>query len=193
MIKTILGFTVFVLSVFLVLFFSIKLFTGSNDSKGDSGSDKLLSSISTSEAEFVFREDGPIVAKESHFTIEISINKRNRTIKVIRGYNGEIVSKKVFDNDEKSFEDFLGALDRTSYLSKRSSKYKSEKGICPFGKRYVLKSNQFGESYRVWTSDCEEKGTFGGRIGDMKRLYQAQIPDYNKFVVTTRADSGLKL
>lgn len=191
MIKAILGFVAF---VFLILFIVILIARG-----GDSGNNVVkkdipqLNTAASSESNFQFTQDGPIVAEEDHYSIQISINKSNRTVRVIRGYQGQVVANSSFGNNEEAFSDFLSALDRAGYTSVNRSRYQSEAGLCPLGNRFVFESDQFDQDFRTWTTSCRENGTFGGNFSTISTLFRDQIPDYNQFISSTRQSTGLSL
>ncbi len=191
MIKALLGFVAF---IFLILFIVIMIARG-----GKSGNNVVrkdipqLNTAASSDANFQFTQDGPIVAEEDHFSIQISVNKSNRTVRVIRGYKGQVVASSSFGNNEAAFADFLSALDRAGYTNVNRSRYQSEAGLCPLNNRFVFQSDQFEKDFRTWTTSCRENGTFGGNFSTISSLFRDQIPNYNQFISSTRQTTGLSL
>lgn len=165
---------------------------GGNDNKG-TGPVPSLSSSSNSDANFEFTESGPIVADEDHYNIEIKVSRFNRTINVIQGYQGKVVATSSFSNNEPAFLDFLAALDRAGYTRKAATRFETEAGLCPLNRRYVFKSNQFGEDFRTWTTSCRERGSFGGDFNTISQLFRDQIPEYGQFISNTKSSTGLSL
>ncbi len=188
--KAILGFIAFVVVIIFVLVLFIR---GGRDNPAPLVDDNRLITAAQSDADFKFKESGPIVAEENHYRIEISVSRSRRTIDVYRGYDNLKVASNSFGNTEASFEQFLSALDNAGYRNERRTSLDSEAGVCPKGRRYVMESNQFGEEYRRWTSSCPDSGNFGGLFSVVRELYQQQIPDYTTFIANTRKETGLKI
>lgn len=136
-----------------------------------------------SNADFVFTEQGPIVANEDHYQIRITVNRNNRRVEYIKGYEGTVVSQINLDNNEESFRQFLSAIDRVGFDTTRETKFDSEAGLCPRGRRYILESEQADNSFRRWTTSCNKQlGDFGGNLNSVASLFRKQIPNYTKFV-----------
>lgn len=153
-----------------------------------------LVEAASSDADFVFTEQGPIVAEENHYQIRISIDRISRRVEVIRGYQNSVVAQQNFDNNEQAFEQFLSALDRNGYSNEAKSEFDSEEGLCSQGRRYIFESNQFSERFRRWSTSCSKiRGNFGGAIERVRQLFRDQIPEYSKFISDTRRETGLKL
>lgn len=152
-----------------------------------------LNTAFDTDASFNFSERGPIVARENHYQIDISISRQTRVIKVIRGYEGEVVASKSFSNDQNAFSDFLSALDRAGYTKHRSSSLEDEQGICPLNSRYVFESDQFDKKFRLWTTSCQERGNFGGNFEVISRLFRDQIPEREQFLSDTSSTTGLEI
>ncbi len=152
-----------------------------------------LAEAAASNAEFRLTEAGPITAEEEHFRIAITISRDSREVVVYQGYNDVRVASRSFSNSQAAFEEFLSALDRAGYLNERSTSLESEAGICPTRRRHVFESNQFDEEFRRWTTDCREKGNFGGIFATIRTLYRNQIPEFSEFISDTRRATGLQL
>ncbi|MCA9348451.1 hypothetical protein KC867_03510 [Candidatus Saccharibacteria bacterium] len=188
--KTILAFISF---IFLILVIVIIVAKGGSDNSSTVSTRAKLSESANSEAVFTFTERGPIVADEDHYNIQITVNRHTRVIKILKGYEGNVVATQSFTNNQEAFSDFVSALENAGYEGKKSTKYASEEGVCPAGRRYVFESNQFDEDFRRWTSNCDVKGDFAGSLSVIQGLYKDQIPEYNKFISETRASTGLSL
>lgn len=188
--KAIFGFIAFVV---LVIFIVVLVARGGNDSASDKVPAPQLADAAASGAVFRFTEAGPIVAEENHYRIVISVSRFKREVFVYRGYNDVQVATQSFSNTDTAFEEFLSALDRAGYTGERRTKYESEAGLCPTRQRYVFTSDQFGEEFRRWTTDCAERGNYGGEFGVSRSLFQTQIPEYTTFISDTRRATGLSL
>lgn len=190
MVKGILGFVAFVI---LIIFIIILFARGGNNSPQSTAPAPVLSSVAKTDSSFEFQESGPIIAEENHFNIHIKVSRWNREVKVTRGYQGEVVASQSFGNNESAYADFLVAIDRAGYTKQNRTGFDSEAGLCPLDNRYVFKSDQFNEDFRRWTTDCRERGDFGGDFAVISSLFRDQIPDYNRFIADTRNSTGLSL
>lgn len=188
--KAIFGFLAFVV---LVIFIVVLVARGGNDSQSSDTAVPKLADAASSSSDFRFSESGPIIAEENHYRIDITISRDSRSVVVYRGYNNVQVASQNFGNSEAAFSDFLSALDRAGYTNERRTKYETEAGLCPSRSRYVFSSDQFDEDFRRWTTDCVEKGNFGGNFGTMSALFRDQIPDYPAFLTDTSRATGLTL
>lgn len=186
--KAIFGFLAFVV---LVIFIVVLIARGNNSPSTEAI--PQLAEAANSSAVFTFTEAGPINAEENHFRIDIAISRNARNITVYRGYNNVQVASQSFTNTEAAFGEFLSAIDRANYTSERRTKYETEAGLCPSRSRYVFVSDQFDEDFRRWTTDCVEKGNFGGDFGTTSLMFRNQIPDLNTFLSDTRQATGLSL
>ena len=190
MLKGILGFVAFIV---LVIFIVVIVARGGDNNSSTNAPVPQLSAAASSDATFVYMEDGPIVAEEDHFRITISVSRWNRTINVYQGYENNVVSTASFGNNEAAFSDFLSAIDRAGYTSKRATRYDSEAGLCALNSRFRFESDQFGEDFSRWTTLCREKGNFGGNFSNTRTLYRDQIPEYSDFISNTRRSTGLSI
>lgn len=186
--KAVFGTIAFIILVVVVVVIFAR---GGNDTP--SSQPRRLAEAASSDAVLHFIESGPIVAEEDHYRIHTSISRFNRTIQIYRGYDDVVVAERTFSNSESAFSEFLNALDRAGYTGERGTRYDSEAGLCPNGRRYVFESNQFGQEFRRWSTSCREKGNFAGNLSTVRRLFNNQIPEYGAFLRETRAETGLSL
>lgn len=189
--KAIIGFVAFVA---LVIFVVVIVARGGNDT-GQKNLEPVpkLSEAAASAAKFSLIEQGPIVAEEEHYRVNITIGRDSREIVVYRGYDEVKVASKTFSNSQGAFEEFLSAIDRAGFTTVRRTSLDSEAGLCPTRRRYVLESNYDNKEFRRWTTDCREKGDFGGVFATIRTLFRNQIPNYNSFISETRVATGLSL
>lgn len=188
--KAVFGFLAFVV---LVIFIVVMIARGGNNTNQSGEVVPKLAEAASSDAEFRFTEAGPIIAEEDHYRIDITVSRNRRDVVVYQGYNNVQVASQTFSNSEAAFEEFLSALEQAGYTKERRTAYASEAGLCPTRQRYVFESNQFGEEFRRWTTDCVERGNFDGNFGVNRTLFQSQIPDYSTFIANTRRATGLNL
>lgn len=188
--KAVFGFLGFVVLVILIV---VIVARGGNDNRASLEPVPSLAEAASSDASFRFIEAGPIVAEEDHFRIEINVSRNDREIIVYRGYNNVQAASARFSNSQAAFEEFLSALDRSGYTTSRRTGFESEAGVCPTNRRYIFESNQFDEDFRRWTTNCREKGSFGGDFTTIRRLFRNQIPEIDAFITETRRETGLQL
>ena len=143
-------------------------------------------------ANFVFTEEGPIVAEEDHYKIRITVSSAGRRAEVIKGYQNTVVGQVNHANNTEAFRQFLSALDRAGFTTERETEFDSEAGVCSNGKRYIFESGSNGLVSKRWSSNCREKGSQGGDVNALTKLFEKQIPEYNTFLSQTRKTSGLR-
>lgn len=188
-VKAVLGTIAFIILIVVVVVIFAR---GGNDTPTNQPVPQLAEAA-VSDAVFSFTEAGPIVAEEDHFRIRTSVSRFNRTVTVFRGYDNVVVAEQSFSNSETAFKEFLSALSRAGYTGERGTSFDSEAGVCPTGRRFVFESDQFGQDFRRWTTNCTEKGSFAGRFSTTRTLFTSQIPEYNTFIRDTRRETGLAL
>lgn len=188
--RAILGFVAFVA---VIIFLIIVIVRGGNEPEIPSSQRPALVAAASSDAVFSYTTAGPISANEDFYRIKINVSRASRSVQVYRGYGDTVVAAKQFDNNTAAFGEFLSALDRAGYTSERRTSFESEAGLCPNGLRMVFESDQFDEAFRRWTTNCKERGSFGGSIDTVSQLYIRQIPGYSQFIAQTRNDTGLGL
>lgn len=127
--------------------------------------------------------NGPIIARDKHWVVKIDISRTERTLKIMRGYQGAIEKQQDFLNDQSAFSSFLYALDSGSYTAKKRAPIgATEQGSCAQGQRIIYEINEDGkQKQHLWTTNCTKNvGTFNGNNTLTQSLFKAQIPDYNK-------------
>lgn len=124
--------------------------------------------------------DGSVSAPETHRQIQIAVGNNQSTLNIIKGYSGQVISSKSYDNSVASYQVFLLSIGRFGFTSGSSNpKLQDERGYCPLGVRYIFElQNGSNELERYWTSSCGG-GTFRGNTDVIIALFQRQIPDYS--------------
>jgi hypothetical protein len=130
-----------------------------------------------------FTTDGIVNGDDIHRQIRITVSANTRTLDVIQGYNGTVISSKTFENNQEAYFVFLRSLSFSGFLTKNKSKVGSdERGVCPLGFRYVVDLNgDEGDLSRLWTSSCGS-GNWGGSLATVQSLFQRQITNYGTLV-----------
>lgn len=156
------------------------LFSGGSTTDSDnlSSGQKLLNDpTDTTSVRMSVR--GPIVAKENHYSIIISIAQTERTITTFRGYDGDVISTQTIGNTKAAFSDFLAALNRASFMTEDKSIGTENQGICAVGQLIFFEILEDDKSVgKLWTTSCPKlNGNFGGLVTNVQDLFLNQIPN----------------
>lgn len=133
--------------------------------------------------------DGKIVAKEQHHAIRITVSRTHRTVEVLKGYDYSVEQTKQFDNDINAFNAFLEALDTAGFANeKKVPPTTDEGGVCPTGTRTIYEVTENNDQViRLWSTSCSQRqGSFSGSASLVRRLFQAQIPEYSELTRNAR-------
>lgn len=169
--------------VILLLIFGIVLITRGGGSSSDNvtvgGKPGLVDYADNTNAEVRYTLEGPINAAEQHRTVRMSVSPTIRQIDVIRGYEGEVIDRKTYDNNSNAYKEFLEALQRAGFTQEKGVKGNaSSAAICPLGNRTHYQLVEKGENRtNLWSASCAQ-GSFGGNASLTTSLFQMQFPDY---------------
>lgn len=143
-----------------------------------------LAEYADTPATVIYTVEGRLNAEEEHRSIRISVNRNQRTIEVLGGYSETVIKSQDFFNTQSAYDEFLHGLKRAGYTRFKEARYMDEKGVCPLGYRYIYEVEEFSdELLRLWSTSCsKDDGDFGGNANLVRRLFQAQIPEYEDFV-----------
>lgn len=138
-------------------------------------------------ATFILNTRGEINADEEHRSIRISVSAAERTVEIMEGYNGTVTTRQTFSNNSNAYQVFLKALDSAGFSREKESSIPDPSGICPLGKLYdyILRDGS-QEVMSTWNTSCTKKnGSFGGDGSTVRKLFEAQIPNYSDIVKGT--------
>jgi hypothetical protein len=139
-----------------------------------------LVSIASTDAVTKMTIYGPITDDQSHYEVKVTIGRTANSIDVIKGYQGQVIQSKTFNNNEPGYAAFLRAIDLLGYTQQKGSESDQDnRGVCPTGSVYtfeVVGSETLQQ--KTWTSTCGG-GTFGGKVDPINQLFRKQIPDYS--------------
>lgn len=154
---------------------------GSDTPKKEATSNKTtLSDYSNKPAVLSFTTTGPVTAEEEREAVKISVSAEARTIEILKGYNKTVAFRQTFPNNTAAYQAFLDALNGAGFsLDKKTDAKQNE--ICPFGSHYNFELKDGSQQViNTWTTSCGAKtGNFAGKPTDIRKLFQAQIPDYD--------------
>lgn len=129
--------------------------------------------------------NGPIVGNEQHRAVRITVDRNNRTIDVIEGYEGRVIKTQSTSNTQNAYQAFVEALNGANFTRELNAQGRGiESQLCPMGQRYVYELGAgTSNALRTWSNSCtNDQGTFGGNRAVVQTLFQKQIPNYNQFV-----------
>lgn len=175
--RYIVGFLIGIGLIVLTFILIIRLFSG-----GDAPAPRRidLESYATTDTVVRLTADGPIVADPQHQQVRITVSRDVVLYERYQGYQGDVVDTKSYPNNSDAYASFLRALQLAGYTQGDPQKPKDERGYCPNGRRYVYEAIGDGRGImRWWSTSCGgDQGNFEGRGGDIRRLFQKQVPDY---------------
>jgi uncharacterized protein (UPF0333 family) len=127
--------------------------------------------------------DGPINASQNHMAVRITVGREDVTYEQIQGYEGTVVNKQAFANNQNAYSNFLYAIGRAGFnLGDSSPKLANEKGFCSTGQRYVFElADGNHDIQRYWQTNCGSgtPKTYKGNLTLTLELFQVQVPGYN--------------
>lgn len=130
---------------------------------------------------------GPIVADEQFHSYTIIASPTSRTLTTYQGYLDNQVDQVQLPNNNRSYEQFIYALDRASMMESDELDGDSNdvRGICATGRVYEYEVLQASNVIKkLWTTSCSKiKGSQKANNARLSELFQAQVPDASK---TTR-------
>lgn len=159
----------------------VRLATGGDDSPiGDATQVELLDYNNDSSSVRLTYE-GEIVAREDYRELRFTVSPTLRRLEVIRGYNGQVIERKTYRNDQAAYSVFLKALNFEGFDQSRSSPLGDDhEGTCPRGNRTIVELFSEGtRELKLWSASCDrDLGTLDAQERDLRRLFEAQIPDF---------------
>lgn len=127
---------------------------------------------------------GPIVAKENHYAIVLSISQTERTITTFQGYDGQVLSTQTLGNTKAAFSDLLAALNRAGFMTEVKGVGNENQGICAVGQLIFFEILSDDKSIgKLWTTSCSKlNGSFGGLVINVQDLFLNQIPNSRNII-----------
>lgn len=155
----------------------------SKDTKLEEQISKLSDSASTSAVKFFV--EGGVIADEEHYSVEMTISARARTIKALRGYQEVVEKTATLDNNIDAYAAFLKALERNDFTESREDKSGFEyREACPAERSYRFTLIENGDKvFDRWHTYCGGKsyGDYGGKVSYIFSLFSEQFPDYGEY------------
>ena len=174
---------IFIFIGLIVLILLFVIIFGGHKKPAPANPVKSLPDYANTDASVSFTTDGIVNGDDLHRQIRVTIDANSRTLDIIQGFSGRVISSKNFYNTPDAYNVFLKSLNNEGFMAK-NQKAKSPAdpaGQCPLGFRYVFSLDQEGANvFNSWTSSC------GPAVGNSKALLDAittlfndQIPNYS--------------
>ena len=172
---------VLIILVVAILF----IFRGDNEPSNPAKREPLpLNEYATDEtSEVVFTTRGQINGDDIHRNIVISVSSSERRIDIIQGYEGNIISRQSFANNESAYREFLNAIKNAGFMAKKSKvTTENPEGQCPTGQLYYYTLEQDDSVLsELWSGSCSNKvGTSAANRSLIQTLFKNQITNYNQ-------------
>ena len=134
-----------------------------------------------------FMVEGPIVAAEEQRSYTIEVSENVVVMRILSNYGRSVVAERSYQNNTIAYNEFIAALEKERVDARvqgtTTEDDQKEDGACPTGKRYILELN---DELRRWSTTCERvRGTAGVPLSTIRKLFNAQVPDYNELVKGT--------
>lgn len=126
--------------------------------------------------------DGPVSANETHYQVQISVNRERTVYEQINGYDGNVIKSVVIDNNQNSYSNFLNALEKAGYMQgDKLPEHANYQGYCPLGTRYIFSLHKGSERIQqFWETSCGSPKTYLGNLSLTIKLFEAQVPNYSE-------------
>lgn len=185
----------FLVTTGLIIVLIVLLFTGHS---GNNGNDRQVQTTgqkpkttsqlaSYADTDVVARLtiDGKINADSNHSAIRITVGREDVTYEQILGYQGAVVNRLDFANNQSAYSNFLYALGRAGFTrGDNNPRLANEKGFCPLSRRYIFELRDGDHDIqRYWATYCGGiPKTYQGVLSLTINLFQLQVPKYQEMV-----------
>lgn len=159
------------LALFIIVF--VKLLTG----HGAAPIKQVdITQYSGTEAVASLLIDSPTVIDQEHYQLEINVAATQNEVKVIKGYQGQVISDHTYPSNSDAYATFLQAAKLLNFAKGQTNNI-DYRGYCPTGDRYIYSFND-GQSdlFKFWSTSCGRAGTFLGSPQPVRQLFERQIP-----------------
>lgn len=164
---------------------------GSGNDKAKVTTVKPLTDFAATDARMRMSVRGPVVSNKEHQELSITVGHDSVDAVVFSGYQEKVLKNQSFNNNFDAYSVFLSALIGAGFTSRQVGNPNiNVPGTCPSGRLYTFEVIDTREDENppesAWVSSCSSKlGTYGGSLANTRRLFENQVPDYNKFTSKT--------
>lgn len=178
--RYLLGFLAVIGLIIVVVILIVRGLSGGNDT---ATSQESLTKYTHTDAVMRMTIEGPINSESAHQGVRITVGRDESKIEALEGYNLDAFDSQAYTSNDVAYGVFLRALDLMQYTrGSEDPSFDDARGFCPEGNLYTFEildgDNQI---QRFWRTTCGE-GSFAGNAAKVEDLFQAQIPNYGKFV-----------
>lgn len=144
--------------------------------------------INNKNSSVTWTQEGELVGENDRRAIRVTVTPTERRADVLAGYDQKIIKTIKFSNNPTAYASFLLALEELRFGDEKRTNEVDERGVCPFGNRYIYQLHDGADQkMRLWSTTCKKgEGTFDGEANLVKKLFKSQITDYLKFVSGTK-------
>lgn len=183
MARQIVGFLILLGIAILLVILVVRLIFGGGSGTQTATPERLdLASYASTSKHVRLTIEGPVVADQLHRQARIDISRDRNEIAIIQGYQGTVIDRQTFANNQSAYGVFLRAVDLQGFTQGVDDEaLRDSRGRCPTGSIYtfdILDGDKREQSY--WASSCGENGTSRAKVSSVLNLFQAQIPEYNQ-------------
>ena len=143
----------------------------------------LLPDYSSTSADVKMVIDGPITAPQTHNSVVVTVSQSDIDFQLIQGYDGDVISSKIFNNSQNSFYNFLAAIYYAGYSDGGKVNYTTDAGLCALGERYDFYLTENGQNLQhYWATSCGGPKSYDGNLAQTLTLFQRQVPNYGQLL-----------
>lgn len=133
---------------------------------------------------------GPIVADEKFHSYTIIVAPNSRSLTTFQGYLYEQIDGQVLSNNKHAYEQFVFALSHVGMMSSMpaTGEANDTRGLCAVGSLFEFEVRQGDNTIqKLWTTSCSAtKGSLRASASPIRKLFQKQIPDFDKLTAKIR-------
>src|SRR5665213_1443193 len=174
-------FVTFLIAIGLIVLVFILILKGFGSGSKNQVLPKPITSYATTNAIAELTLDGPVNYNGKHLSVQINIDQYQTQINIIQGYQGQVTNTQAYPNNQNAYAVFLRSIGTEGFMNGNpDSTITDDRGICPFGNRYVYQLVDGSQTIeRYWSTSCGSQGSFKGNSVAVNSLFKAQIPNYN--------------
>lgn len=177
------GLLILAIIVIVVLFNIIRGALAGNDEQAvQNRGVNLLEAPSKNQAvQYTIR--GAVVGHEDRRSIRITVDRNNRKVEVLQGYDDQVINSQQFSNTQESYEAFVKAINGAGFTARLNPQDRGDEAqSCPLGQKYNYEiAPGTNDSFYTWSTSCSRKhGTFNGDRRTIEEIFQRQIPNYRE-------------
>lgn len=158
-----------------------------NNNNGAAIGQKILTNPSK-DAKITMSIRGPVVAKEKHYDVDLTISQSSRNLVIYKDYDRKDVTKRIdLDNSDKAFGDLALALNNNGFMTESKAEVEKNAGLCSSGQLITFRVSDGNKTQELWTTSCSANlGNFGGKGSIVIDLLLKQIPGASQAIADAK-------